>query len=176
MPVPPVDRMLTSSVSDTRSATRSASCSAPMISRRPALLYVTVGTGSASGRRAAASSAAILGVASLASRPQPPVSRMLTNLMGRTSSGTAPSVCSESSVKRRLSWVQATTRSSLLRAARWNAGASRRHRVVCRVRSSSRASPRTLGFRGMVWLQLQISVVIVGVRCLGSGGVVVVVW
>ncbi|MCY1553231.1 hypothetical protein D9M68_896960 [compost metagenome] len=28
----------------------------------------------------------------------------------------------------------------------------------------------------MVWLQLQISVVIVGVRCLGDGGIVVVVW
>ena len=91
----------------------------------PALRKVTVGTGSGSGRRAAASRAAILGVACRASWLQPPVSRMFTK---RITDVVAPA-SSASAVNSCFSWVQATTRSSPWARACMNAGASRRHRV-----------------------------------------------
>jgi hypothetical protein len=101
-------KIVMSSASDSSAAARSAASRAPMISTRPALLKLTVGTGSGSLSRAAASRAATLGVAFAASRLHPPVSRMLTNLMTET----ALSVCSASSENRRFSWVQATSTSS----------------------------------------------------------------
>ena len=146
---------VTSSTSDTSAAACSAASSAPMMSSRPALLNVTVGTGAGSGRWAAASNAAILGLALPASRLQPPVSRMFTKRMGES----APSVCCPRSANSRCSCVQATTTGSPLWMARWNAPASRRHRVEWRVRFSCSASPSAFALRGIVWLQSQISVV-----------------
>ena len=135
-------------------ATCSAWSSGPTISKRPLLLYVTVATGSGSGRCAAASSAAILGLALEASRLQPPVSRILTNLMTET----APTVCSASSANKRFSWVQAITTSSPDWMAFWKEAASRRHKAECCVSDSLRASPSAWLLSGMVWLQSQISV------------------
>src|SRR5688572_18239232 len=93
-----------------------------------------------------------------ASRLQPPVSRMLTKRMGET----APSVCWPSSPNRRFSWVQATTTSLPLFTACWKSAASRRHNVECGVSFSARACPRASGSRGIVLLQSQIRVGIVG--------------
>ena len=74
---------------------------------------------------AAASRAAILGVAWRASWLQPPVSRMFTK---RITEVVAPA-SSASAVNSCFSWVQATTRSSPWARACMNAGASRRHKV-----------------------------------------------
>ena len=125
------------------------------MSKRPALLNVTVGTGSGSGKCAAAKSAAILGEAFLASVLQPPVSRILTNLM------TEVLACASTakSPNRRCSWVQATTTSSVPCTAWMKAPASRRHNAVCSVRGSDRLWLSAFGSNGWVWLQSQISVV-----------------
>src|SRR5258706_12663271 len=90
---------------------------------------------------------------------------MLTKRIGRSTTPGAPSVCSFSSRNRARSWVHATTSSSPLLAARWNAPASRRHSVVCTVCSPSLRSGPTAFVRPgpssvIVLLQSQISVVI----------------
>ena len=150
--------MVTFKVSASKAAACSASSIVPKISKRPALLNVTVGTGSGSGKCAAANSAAILGDAFLASALQPPVSRMLTNLM------TEVLACASTakSPNRRCSWVQATTTSSVPCTAWMKAPASRRHSAVCSVSGSDRLWLSAFGSRGWVWLQSQISVVMRG--------------
>ncbi len=126
VPPGPVTSRLTSSWSASSAAARAARSAAPMTSTRPVDAYETVGTGSGGGSCAAAISAAIFGSAAPESFDQPPVSRMLTKRIGRSLTGGAPSVACASSTKSRLSCVQATSRSSFERAARWNAPASRR--------------------------------------------------
>ncbi len=97
----------------------------------------TRGTGAGSGNPASASSAAIFGVAALASADQPPVSRMLTN---RIVCVLPPS--SATSPKSRASCVQATTTSPAASPA--NAASSFWHSIVrtsgVPARSSARAS------------------------------------
>src|SRR5450756_2636976 len=88
---------------------------------------------------------------------------MLTKRIGAT----AVPDCSANWVKSRVSWVQASTSSSPLSSALRNAPASRRHRVLCSVRVSLRDAPRLLASSGIVWLQSQISVVMVYDRLWG---------
>src|SRR5438034_11055576 len=77
-PVPPVIKTLGVRTPVRRPAHSRAAIEGPMIRTWPPDLYSTLGTGPGSGSAAAASSAAIFGVACLPSADQPAISRMLT--------------------------------------------------------------------------------------------------
>src|SRR3989449_8723621 len=117
----------------------------------PADLYSTLGTGSGSGRAAAASSAAIFGVACLPSADQPAISRMLT----KRSSALDPAA-SASSPKSGASCVQ-PTRSDSSPSAAWNCPACLRHSSVWMGSGVPvfNADARACASSAMVLLQLQ---------------------
>src|SRR4051812_3046924 len=133
------------------SAQESAAAEGPMISSPPADWYSTFGTGSGSGRAAAASSAAIFGVACFASEDQPPASRMFTKL-----SAALESAARASSEKSGASCVQAT-RTSASPSERWKLAASLRQSSVCTVTGDPdfRAAASAAASSGIVLLQLQ---------------------
>src|SRR5258706_5528726 len=114
-------------------------------------LYSTVGPGCGSGSAAAASSAAIFGVAALPSADQPAASRMFT----KRNSAVEPALCA-SSLKSGASWVQATS-SSASPSEPCRRAASLRHSSVCTVSGASdfNAAASAAASSAIVLLQLQ---------------------